>query len=227
MDGTRSPSPITVKDLKPGQTQPLNEYDLYANGTSRVTRLQLEFAYGDYPATYSFVLLQKPALGWLTGFLAGCSRRPPESAYTDMPEPIYQDSDLRVRFSVGKGEIDFTLENKTDGPIDIDWNRISYVDAFGQAHKIIHSGVKYIDRAQALSPTTVPPNSKVEDMIFPSDFIYYIEGQYGGWNRRPLFPEGPGAGILKGKYFSVFMPLRIKNKEREYNFRFRVAEVKM
>ena len=218
---------ISAGELKPGENKPLNEYDLFLKGPSRAASLRLEFITGEYPANYSFVLLEKPTLGWLTGFLAGCSTRTPDSAYVETSEPVYQDSDVRVKFSVGKQEIDFTLENKTDQPITIDWNRMSYVDAFGEAHKLIHSGVKYIDRAQSLSPTTVPPNSKIEDMIFPSDQIYYSEGKYGGWSRHALFPEGPRAEAFLGKQFSVFMPLQIGNKNKDYSFRFKIKEVKM
>ena len=62
-----------------------------------------------------------------------------------------------------------SLNNKTDNPIKIDWNQVSYVDISGMSHRIIHSGVKYIGRENPQSPTIIPPTAKIADIVFPTD----------------------------------------------------------
>ena len=59
----------------------------------------------------------------------------------------------------------------------------SHVDALGNAI------------GQRAIPTPVVA-AKVEDIVFPSDYVYYSKSM--GWRKIAFFPEGPDAKIYKG-----------------------------
>lgn len=148
----------------------------------------------------------------------------------------FEDGVVKVVFLPGESEINFELTNKTDNPIKIDWGSVSYVDPAGKAHRVIHTGVKLADRDAASPPTIIPPTARIEDLIVPTDNIYYTSGRYGGWSRHPLFPtilniaESEKNSILKGlegKTFTLFMPIEIEGKSHNYTFVFRIDQVKL
>lgn len=55
----------------------------------------------------------------------------------------------------------------------------------------MHSGVKYIDRNNSQPPNIIPKNASLSDVIIPTDNIYYVSGQYGGWRDGQVvqFPD--------------------------------------
>ncbi|MBK5292774.1 MAG: hypothetical protein JJE04_14005 [Acidobacteriia bacterium] len=138
----------------------------------------------------------------------------------------FTDGSLRIRFLPSKEEIAFELQNLTDLPFTIDWNHVSYVDVSGVSHKVVHEGVRLIDRNGQLPPTIVPPTAKVNDMIQPSDSITYDSSRVaGGWVRTPLFPDGDEAKAFGGRKFSIFLPVDSNGKTLNYLFTFEIAKV--
>jgi hypothetical protein len=126
---------------------------------------------------------------------------------------------------VSKQQLGFVLKNKTDEPIEIDWNKVAFVDVTGESHKVIHSGVKFNERSQPLVATTIPPSARIEDIVFPSDYVYFREGQYGGWSEYPLFPDGEKAAPYKGQIFTIFMPMKVNGVVKNYSFKFKITDV--
>lgn len=170
-----------------------------------ISRYDIRFKSGEYPAKYVFEMI-KPA---------------------QSRELAFKDKFINIQFSISKRQIGFALQNKTENPIKIDWNQVSYIDVLGETHKVMHSGVKYIDREKIQAPTVIPPSAKIEDIVFPSDYVYYISGEYGGWCKVPLFPEAPKAKLYKGRSFSIFMPLQINEVLKNYLFTFYIRDVEL
>jgi len=152
---------------------------------------------------------------------------------------IYSDSIIDILFSISDKEIDFQLKNKTNLPIKLDWNSVSIV-MFGKANRVVHSGVKYIDRNASQAYTMIPPLASIDDIVLPTDKVYYREGYYGaytsipgGWETSSLFPtydmnkQGTADLIysLKGTEFSLFMPLALNKEDINYNFVFKIDDV--
>jgi hypothetical protein len=139
---------------------------------------------------------------------------------------LFEDSFLKIIFLFSEDEIAFSIHNKTSDVITIDWNQVSYIDAFGKSHKVIHSGVKFIDKDRSQVPTTIPPNAHIEDVLVPSDYIRYIGVAGLGWSKGALFPSSPEEAMrYKGRSVAVFMPLRIKGATKNYNFTFTIKDV--
>lgn len=171
--------------------------------SNSISRIEIQLKECTYPTQYFFSMI-KP------------------NASEDLH---FEDNFVSIAFNISKKQIGFILRNKTDNPLIIDWNKISYVDVLNKSHKILHEGVKYIDKNNSLSPTTIPPTANIEDFVFPADNIYYTSGQYGGWREIDIFPQGPKAKYFTGKTFSVFMPMEINGTQKNYFFTFLIKDI--
>jgi hypothetical protein len=199
---------LIVRSLKRDSSKLLSEglgaHLLYLD-TPNAAKIRIRFATGSYPAVYSFSLL-KPHPN---------------------PKLVYDDPFVSVAFDISKRQIGFILVNKTSEPIKIDWNQVSYIDIQKNSHKVMHKGVKYINRDETQSPSIIPPTARLEDLVFPTDYLTYTSGEYGGWDEEPMFPEGPKAGAYKGQSFSVFMPMQVNGVVKNYLFTFHIDNVEM
>jgi hypothetical protein len=137
----------------------------------------------------------------------------------------YADDFISIKWMFDKKAMSFTLQNKTDNPIKVDWNQASFVDVSGNAQKIIHQGVKYINLNDSQSPTIIPPNAKLQDLVIPTINIHYSEITRG-WIQESIFPAGDKELLLKGASFTVFMPLEINGTIKNYSFTFNIVDVK-
>jgi len=145
----------------------------------------------------------------------------------------YSDDKMEFRFTFGITEIAFSGKNKTDEVLKVVWDEASIV-LMGTAEKVMHKGIRFIERDQSMSPTTIPPNSTIQDLIIPTKNVYYTSGTYGGWNTRDLFPTSDLKRVefknaidsLKGQEIVIYLPIRNnKNDEYGYSFTFRIKEV--
>lgn len=195
-------SDLILYRFKRGETQSADRTFLIEAPV--ISRWEYRFKAGEYPAKYNFVLTKPKASSQL----------------------IYEDPFLIIEFSITRKQFGFILQNRTENPIKIDWNQVSYVDVLSESHKVIHSGVKYTDKGNPQTPTLIPPTAKLKDIVYPIDYVSYLPGPSGGlWKEEPLFPEAPEAKNLKGKSFGVFMPLEINGVIKNYLFSFNIADV--
>lgn len=200
---------LSFTSFKKGTVKDLSREYLGFDGSfrelSQISRAQVSFRTGKYPAAYSFVMT-KPV------------------ATKDLQ---FNDKALEISFVPGREGISFILRNKTQNPIKIDWNQVAYVDISGVSHKVIHAGVRYIERDKPQPASVVPPGAKLEDTIVPTDYISYVSGQYGGWTKEPLFPEGPAAKVYEKKTVQIFMPVEVNGTIKNYLFTFQIEKVEM
>lgn len=156
------------------------------------------------------------------------------------PLMSYEDEKISIVFVIDEKAINFRLKNKTASVMKLIWDEASIVQ-FGKAQKVMHLGVKYTNRSESQPPTVVPPNAAIDDLIIPSDNIYYRQGYYskysssaGGWEQHDLFQtmdlnnQEYRTTILnsKGQKFTVYLPIQHEGSTLEYTFEFVVADVK-
>lgn len=132
--------------------------------------------------------------------------------------------DISLDFSIERNEIGFNINNKSDKPVSIIWNKASYVDTEGSSQGVMHEGVKYSNRDQSLPPTTIPPGASKTDVIVPTDYVRY-DDMIDDWTTEPFFPDGEGAESYEGKTFSVFLPLEVGEETKNLNFEFKITGV--
>ena len=144
----------------------------------------------------------------------------------------YEDDMIKIIWLPLSTQFGFTLKNKTDHSIKIIWDEAVYVDQNGSSGRVMHAGVKYTDRNNPQPPTVVVKKANIDDMIVPTDNVYYVSGQYGGWRTKPMFPnrastqEELNALTQKyiGKEVKVLLPLKIQETINEYIFTFKVED---
>jgi hypothetical protein len=141
----------------------------------------------------------------------------------------YEDESVSIKFSLAPDGISCNLRNKTSDPVTINWNNVSWVDYSGEAHKLIHSGVRLVDKEAPQPPTVIPPLARIAEAMFPAD---HVKSTSSGWSKESLWPDlvdtsGEQSHLkkLEGAMFSVFMPLEIQGKTKNYSFIFTTKSV--
>jgi len=109
-----------------------------------------------------------------------------------------------LTFSLQKTEIDFVLQNKSDDPIKLDWNLVSFIQSWGTSQAVIHKGIKLADKQAPKAPSVVPPKAKIEDIVVPVENVEFANGE---WRTQDLLLDGPASLKMVGQEFSIFMPL--------------------
>jgi hypothetical protein len=144
----------------------------------------------------------------------------------------YEDSLIQIVWLPATKQFGFMMLNKTEHSIKIIWDEAVYIDENGASGKVMHAGVKYIDRNSSQPATIVPKKARIDDMVLPTDKVYYVSGQYGGWSTRPLFPNlatnqenlNTLTAMYIGKTVKILLPLQIEETVNEYTFSFKVED---
>ena len=87
----------------------------------------------------------------------------------------YEDDYIDIIWYVGTTNLYFTLKNKSGHSIKINWDDISFVDINGTVGRVMHNGVKFIDRNNSQPATTIPNGAKIDDVLIPTENVYYME----------------------------------------------------
>jgi hypothetical protein len=152
-----------------------------------------------------------------------------------MEKYYFEDEMVKIVWIPTASQISFILTNKTEHSIKIVWDEAAFVDENGVSHRVMHSGVKYIDRTNPQPPSVVVRKGSITDLVIPTDNIYYVSGKYGGWREAPLFPTSAvtieelrvKAENYIGKTVQVLLPLQIEDVVNEYIFTFEVNNVEV
>lgn len=142
----------------------------------------------------------------------------------------YEDGLIKIVFFPTTRKIDFSIRNKTSHSIKIIWDEAAYIDEDNSSHRVMHYGVKFISRNEPQAPGVVAAGGTLEDMVYPTDYVYYSNG----WEQRSLFPN-TGRRFseteteyenritsFSGKRFGILFPLQIEGVTNEYTFIFRI-----
>lgn len=130
----------------------------------------------------------------------------------------YADEFIDVVFSISTREIGFSLINKLNRPMKINWDDISIVYPDGKSTRIIHNGVALRDTANPQAPSTIPPNSKLEDFLVPAENIHYYQND---WAISPLI-KSVDVMEWNDQVLRLYFPIDIKEESLEYNFQFKI-----
>ena len=143
----------------------------------------------------------------------------------------FEDSYVKIVFPFGTPEnlrslkqIPFVLENRTTAPLKIDWDASVFIDPVGSSNRVIHAGVKLIDRNSGQSPSVVGSRSRFNDLLIPSDNIYWREGTdktAGGWEERPLLLAWSKSETIS---FRVLLSIVIGAETKAYEFDFQASK---
>lgn len=148
----------------------------------------------------------------------------------------YEDDYIDIVWYVSGKQFNFTLKNKSNHTLKINWDDISYVDTTGKTGRVMHSGVKYTDRNNSQPSSTVPKGASLSDLLLPTDNVYYespTKYTTGGWKESYLFPciykndeiLFQNANKYVGRTMTILMPIMIENVQNDYTFTFNINEL--
>lgn len=133
----------------------------------------------------------------------------------------YEDDYIDIVWFVDSDRFNFDLKNKTNHTLRINWDDISYVNYSGQVKRVIHSGIKYIEKNSIQPATNIPKGANVVDILVPIDGriipnVYRTPEEFNAEN---------GAASYVGKILKIMMPIIIQNVQNDYTFTFKIEEL--
>lgn len=132
----------------------------------------------------------------------------------------YEDSFLAFDVQVTDKQFEFILTNKTSNSFKINWDEALFVDENNMSQRVIHKGVRLIDRSQPQAPSIVSGGTNCEELLIPADNIEY-SSYSKEWYKKNLIP----ANSTKGRFqedarVQIILPIETGGKKYEYTFLF-------
>ena len=148
----------------------------------------------------------------------------------------YEDSLIRVVWKFVETQAIFDMVNKTSQTIKIIWDEAGYVNYNGNTERVLHKGVKIIDREKSQIPTLIYKNTTLTDFVAPISYTQWVSGsefKISGWESMPLFPKKFGALSKKIEYYPeildkdirIILPIMVDGNTLEYSFNFKTEFV--
>ena len=142
----------------------------------------------------------------------------------------YEDDFIEIVWYVGLKKFNFELKNKSTHTMKINWDDVSYVGINGKTRRVMHAGVKYIERNNSQPATSIPKGASLSDILLPTDNVILSSGLDGGWIESNLIPSyystseamANGAESYVGKKMTILMPIMIENVQNDYTFVFNI-----
>lgn len=142
----------------------------------------------------------------------------------------YEDNYIDITWTISIKQFDFRLKNKSDNNLKIIWDETVYIDVDGSSNKIIHAGVKYVDKNSPQPASIVAKKAYIDDTIIPTKNIY-MNNIYSGWQEKAFLPiyASTKEVLLRdsqkyiGKQIRIILPIQIEETINEYEFVFDVT----
>ncbi len=136
----------------------------------------------------------------------------------------FQDRIISVSFAVSDQSFQMSLVNLTAYPLKILWGSADYTDVNNRSHRLMHSGVRYQDRNNAIPAQIVPARGSIQQTVMPISSVVYSQ-EKKGYENLPLFPlDSDMAALLKGRTFYLLIPVEIDRQIIPYNFKIEITE---
>lgn len=134
----------------------------------------------------------------------------------------YTDNVIDIIIFASSEQFIYTIKNLSSNTIKIIWNDAAFIDTDGSTSKIVHKGIKLIQREEDQPPTSIIKNAKLEDVAVPTNKIYFSNIS-SEWSNNSLFSKvdmNSNNQIIK-----LMLPIEIKGVINEYIFEFTVKYI--
>lgn len=158
----------------------------------------------------------------------------------DSTRYAFEDDNMMISWFVGEKGLYFTLFNKSNYPIKINWDDVVFVDTELNISRVIHSGISYNKINESQASTTIPKGAIFKDYLVPVNNI--TMNNYSEWVCDPMidmmgqtyntkdYSEEQMNEIIKkaesmvGLTFSILFPLKIEDVQNDYTFVFQIEK---
>jgi hypothetical protein len=136
----------------------------------------------------------------------------------------FSDKIISVSFAITDQSFQMNLANLTAYPLKILWGSADYTDVNNRSHRLMHSGVRYQDRNNAIPSQIVPAQGSVQQTVMPISSVVYSQ-EKKGYENLPLFPlDSDMAAGLKGRVFYLLIPVEVDRQIIPYNFKIEITD---
>lgn len=112
------------------------------------------------------------------------------------------------------------------------------MDYTGNISRVMHKGVKYIEKDKSQGIINIPKDAKLNDIIVPTSNVYFSQG-FGiyvpsEWKQKAIIPcfykskkdmqNDIENKIWIGKKVQILFPIEIEGKKNDYTFEFTVND---
>jgi hypothetical protein len=135
----------------------------------------------------------------------------------------FQDRELSFYFKPAPDALFFQVENRTDKPVWLDWDKCMFTDALGATARAAHSTTTVRERYGTQASIQILGLQRYGDFIYSMDYLI----EQGGDTplHRPLLPEDESAPQFSGREFATELAFRVDGQPRTYSFRFKILSV--
>ena len=139
----------------------------------------------------------------------------------------FEDENILANWKVLPEAISLKLTNKSDYPIKINPDDISYVDYLGKVNRVTSNNQFYVDKYRVQPNLMIPTHSTWSVNLIPTE----------KWGTKGIFPILPGtitthatpnkkdletAKSYVGKTLGIYVPVIIENERIDYLFEFTI-----
>lgn len=184
-------------------------------------------------------------LATLVVFLSGCASMmgniDPETGVVKeqrIYQPVDADSfgiknksiEITYEPDIESSGTEFLFKNKTNKPIKIVWDECAFIDQNGQSNKVLHSGVKLVDRNAHQPDSLIVPHGSLSDEILSTENVYF-DSTLGHWShvqicgKRSLFKHTLDDTDCKGKTFGYYITYMVGSKKKHTTVKFKYISV--
>ncbi len=128
---------------------------------------------------------------------------------------VYTDNQISLIVIPQEDRFFFSINNKSQGNIEIEWDKIIYINENNHSSRVIHSGIKYADRNSPQVPSLVASKTSINDAIIPADNIYLSSVSYE-WRISSLLRNSKTNGSYDGQNVKINLPIKINGVSYEY-----------
>lgn len=101
-------------------------------------------------------------------------------------DSYYEDDIVIMKFDVINNELLFELQNKSNDPIHVIWDKTVSVNPLSESERIIHEGVAFSERYKSMANTTIPPKTYISDVLTTARSVRYSE-LYKEWTGSYIY----------------------------------------
>ena len=123
----------------------------------------------------------------------------------------FNDKYIELKLDASTIMIEFSLTNKSDKEIILDWENVRFIGLDGKGDKVMHSGLRFSQRLDTHMPNSIAPHTTLHDFMSPATGVLFV---------YPAEVENP-----TNKKVKVKMPIIIEGKRKEYIFTFDPLEL--
>lgn len=130
----------------------------------------------------------------------------------------YSDNFIDILIFTTGTQFVFKLNNISDNSIKVIWDEAVFVDFEGGSDKIMHTGIKYSQKSESQTPSTIIKGASLSDIAVPVGNVRY-SSILKEWVTDSMFPAESASdpGQIK-----LMIPIQVRDIVNEYIFVFDV-----